>query len=291
MKFSELKLQGAFTVDLEPRQDDRGFFARTFCREEFKAHGLNPAVTQCNASFNPRKGTLRGMHYQKAPHGEAKFIRCTSGSVFDVIIDLRPESPTFKQWVGLELPPRTAAPCTFPSILLTATLHWKTIARSLIKSRSPSSGIRSRCPLERSRLRHSMADDTGAHFRQRPAGRRFRKSGTGLETMKFLPEKKFEYGPVLYFIRPYRFSIAILIGFALIKALLELLNVTLIYAILKWGLQSNIPVPVHIPLLQSIKCFRLTFTWIPSSQVARCLSCPPFFWRSPNLCTWSTAAA
>jgi dTDP-4-dehydrorhamnose 3,5-epimerase len=98
--FSETALKGAFVLDLERREDERGFFARSWCREEFEAHGLNPALAQCNVSFNRRKGTLRGMHYQAQPFGEAKLVRCTAGSLYDVIIDLRPGSLTFKQHVG-----------------------------------------------------------------------------------------------------------------------------------------------------------------------------------------------
>jgi dTDP-4-dehydrorhamnose 3,5-epimerase len=99
----ETKLAGAFLIDLERRSDDRGFFARTFCQQEFEAHGLNAQVVQCNVSFNKRKGTLRGMHYQAAPFAEAKLVRCTSGSIYDVIIDLRPASATFKQYLAVEL--------------------------------------------------------------------------------------------------------------------------------------------------------------------------------------------
>ena len=95
--FRKLQLQGAVLIELEPKTDERGFFARTFCADEFAQAGLNTNVVQCNVSFNKRKGTLRGMHYQKAPHEEAKLVRCTSGAIFDVIIDLRPESPTFKR--------------------------------------------------------------------------------------------------------------------------------------------------------------------------------------------------
>lgn len=103
MIFTETKLKGAFIIDIEAIEDERGFFARSWCREEFAAHGLNPQLAQCNISFNQKKGTLRGMHYQKPPHEEAKLVRCTMGAVFDVIIDLRPDSSTHKQWVGEEL--------------------------------------------------------------------------------------------------------------------------------------------------------------------------------------------
>jgi dTDP-4-dehydrorhamnose 3,5-epimerase len=101
--FSETELRGAFVVDLEPRGDERGFFARAWCAREFRDHGLSPALVQCNISFNPHRGTVRGMHFQRVPHAEAKLVRCTRGALFDVIIDLRPESPTFKRWTGVEL--------------------------------------------------------------------------------------------------------------------------------------------------------------------------------------------
>ncbi len=103
MIFTETKLKGAFIIEPERQEDERGFFARAFCQEEFKAHGFNTNWVQCNISFNKNKGTLRGMHYQVAPHEEVKLVRCTMGAIYDVIIDLRPDSPTFKQWVALEL--------------------------------------------------------------------------------------------------------------------------------------------------------------------------------------------
>ncbi len=103
MIFSETKLRGAFLIGLEEQEDERGFFARSFCREEFAAHGLNPNVMQCNVSFNRRKGTLRGMHYQATPYQEAKLVRCTMGSLYDVCIDLRPASPTYKQHFAVVL--------------------------------------------------------------------------------------------------------------------------------------------------------------------------------------------
>ena len=103
MIFTEIKLAGAFVIEIERRTDQRGFFARTFCRQEFEAHGLNPEVVQCNVSFNKRKGTLRGMHYQAVPFAEAKLVRCTSGSIYDVIIDLRSSSATFKKHFAVEL--------------------------------------------------------------------------------------------------------------------------------------------------------------------------------------------
>ena len=103
MIFRETKLKGAFIIEPERLEDERGFFAHTFCQGEFGTHGLNTRFAQCNISFNKRKGTLRGMHYQVAPYEEAKLVRCTMGAIYDVIIDLRPESLTFKQWMAVEL--------------------------------------------------------------------------------------------------------------------------------------------------------------------------------------------
>src|SRR3972149_6812455 len=102
MIFTETKLKGAFIIDIEPREDERGFFTRSWCEDEFQKHGLNPRLTQCNISFNKKRGTLRGMHYQVAPFAEAKVVRCTMGGIYDVIIDLRPGSATFKQWVSVK---------------------------------------------------------------------------------------------------------------------------------------------------------------------------------------------
>ena len=103
MKFLQVPLHGAFIIEPEPIADERGFFARSFCREEFETQGLNPSLVQCSLSFNHKKGTLRWMHYQKTPHEEAKLVRCTQGAIFDVIIDLRPGSPTCTHWFGTEL--------------------------------------------------------------------------------------------------------------------------------------------------------------------------------------------
>jgi len=103
MIFIETRLKGAFIIESERLEDERGFFGRTWCQHEFEAQGLNPRLVQCNISFNKKKGTLRGMHYQVAPYEEAKLVRCTMGAIYDVIIDLRPTSPTFKQWVAVEL--------------------------------------------------------------------------------------------------------------------------------------------------------------------------------------------
>lgn len=103
MIFRETPLAGAFVIELEQRSDERGFFARTFCTREFEEHGLKGFTAQCNLSFNHRAGTLRGMHYQLPPAAEAKYVRCTRGAIFDVIIDLRPDSPTYLRHFGVEL--------------------------------------------------------------------------------------------------------------------------------------------------------------------------------------------
>lgn len=103
MDFVETKLEGAYLVKLEPFEDERGWFALSWSEKEFAARGLDSRLAECNVSFNRKKGTLRGMHYQEAPHGQVKLVRCTRGAIFDVIIDLRASSPTFKQWVGTEL--------------------------------------------------------------------------------------------------------------------------------------------------------------------------------------------
>jgi dTDP-4-dehydrorhamnose 3,5-epimerase len=103
LKFVPTALAGAFVIEPEAIEDDRGFFARSFCENEFRAHGLNSSVVQCNISFNRHRGTLRGMHYQAEPHGEAKLVRCTRGIIYDVIVDLRPDFQTFGAWVACEL--------------------------------------------------------------------------------------------------------------------------------------------------------------------------------------------
>jgi dTDP-4-dehydrorhamnose 3,5-epimerase len=103
MRFIETPLSGAWAIELEEIEDGRGWFARTFDAEEFQARGCNPKVVQCNASFNHRAGTLRGMHYQAEPHGESKLVRCVRGAIFDVAVDLRPDSPTCRDWHGVEL--------------------------------------------------------------------------------------------------------------------------------------------------------------------------------------------
>lgn len=103
MKFIPAGIAGAYVIDPERLEDERGYFARTFCRDEFAVHGLNPELVQCNVSFNLKKGTLRGLHYQAKPHEEAKLVRCTRGAIYDVIVDIRKGSPTSGQWFAVEL--------------------------------------------------------------------------------------------------------------------------------------------------------------------------------------------
>ncbi len=103
MIFTETKLSGAFVIAIEPHQDDRGFFARAFCQNEFADHGLKPVIAQANIAFNRVRGTLRGMHFQFPPAAETKLVRCTRGAILDIIVDLRPESPTYLEHVSVEL--------------------------------------------------------------------------------------------------------------------------------------------------------------------------------------------
>jgi len=103
MIFTENKLKGSFVIDIERREDPRGFFARTFCQHEFEAHGLKPIIAQSNTAFNFKRGTLRGMHFQFPPAAETKLVRCTRGAILDIIVDLRPESPTYLQHIAVEL--------------------------------------------------------------------------------------------------------------------------------------------------------------------------------------------
>ena len=103
MIFTPTELDGAYVVDIEPREDERGFFARAWAREEFAGHGLSTEVVQANIAFNRRKGTLRGMHFQRDPHAEVKLVRCTRGAFYDVVVDLRASSPTHTRWIGVEI--------------------------------------------------------------------------------------------------------------------------------------------------------------------------------------------
>ncbi len=103
MIFRDTEIPGITVVELDKRADERGFFARSYCAREFADHGIAMGVAQCNVSLNDKRGTLRGLHYQAAPSTETKLIRCTRGAIFDVAVDLRPESPTYRRWIGIEL--------------------------------------------------------------------------------------------------------------------------------------------------------------------------------------------
>jgi dTDP-4-dehydrorhamnose 3,5-epimerase len=103
MIFTKTKLEGAWLLDIHKLEDARGFFARSFCQHEFIEHGMNPHIAQCNVSYNIKKGTLRGMHFQASPFQEAKLVQCTQGAIYDVIVDLRRDSPTFKKYFGVDL--------------------------------------------------------------------------------------------------------------------------------------------------------------------------------------------
>jgi dTDP-4-dehydrorhamnose 3,5-epimerase len=103
MIFTTTRFDGAWLIDIEPREDERGFFARTWCRDELTAQGLDTEIAQESLSYNRRRGTLRGLHFQRSPHEEIKIVRCTRGAIFDVIVDLRPRSPTYLRWQGFEL--------------------------------------------------------------------------------------------------------------------------------------------------------------------------------------------
>ena len=103
MKFHNTGLPGALEIEVEPIRDERGWFARTWCEKEFNAAGLNVRIAQCSVSYNKKKGTLRGMHFQNLPHEEAKLVRCTQGAIYDVVLDLRPSSPSYKHWTAAVL--------------------------------------------------------------------------------------------------------------------------------------------------------------------------------------------
>lgn len=155
MKLSSTKLAGVWIVEMERHADDRGWFARTWCADEFAQHGLNPHLAQCSASFNHRRGTLRGMHYQAAPHPEAKLVRCVRGAMFDVALDLRPASPTFCQWVGVELTPENGRALYVPEgcahgfqtlvddteVLYQISAPWEPAAARGVRWNDPAFGI------------------------------------------------------------------------------------------------------------------------------------------------------
>jgi len=115
MKFVPTPIPGAYVIELERIEDDRGFFARSWCADEFVARGLSGQVSQCSVSGNSRRGTLRGLHYQAQPHAETKLVRCTRGVIYDVVVDLRRDSPTFSKWTGIELSGRNGLALYIPA--------------------------------------------------------------------------------------------------------------------------------------------------------------------------------
>jgi dTDP-4-dehydrorhamnose 3,5-epimerase len=174
MIFYETKLPGVFIIAPEKLADERGFFARTWCQRDFAAHGLEPHFVQCNVSFNQAMGTLRGMHYQAAPCAEAKLVRCTMGAIYDVSLDLRPESPTFKQWVAVELTADNHCMCYVPAgcahgfqtlrdnteVLYQMSTFYAPLAARGVRWNDPAFGIQ--WPLEVRRI--AARDNTYADF-------------------------------------------------------------------------------------------------------------------------------
>ena len=136
MIFSETKVKGVYAVELEPRADARGFFARAWCQKEFEARGLTARVAQINVSHNVRKGTLRGMHYQMDPHGEAKIVSCTKGAIYDVVLDLRADSPTYLEWAAAELTAENHRMLFIPEGCAMASKPLRTIHNCCISCRS-----------------------------------------------------------------------------------------------------------------------------------------------------------
>ncbi len=137
MVFKETKLKGAYIIELEPIQDERGFFARSFCQKEFRSHGIDMNIVQCNISYNKKKGTLRGMHYQSAPYEEAKLVTCIKGAIYDVIIDLRPDSDTYCQWIAVELTASSSQLTAYSSQLPAPSLQLTAHGPDLSANRLP----------------------------------------------------------------------------------------------------------------------------------------------------------
>ena len=136
MRFCETRLPGVFEIHIEPHRDDRGFFARSWCQKEFEAQGLNPRLVQCNISFNARKGTLRGMHFQAPPYAEAKVVRCTKGAIYDVVLDLRPTRRRTKTGSPLSLTAANRHMVYVPEGCAHGFLTWKTRPKCSIRCRN-----------------------------------------------------------------------------------------------------------------------------------------------------------
>ena len=186
MIFTETKLKGAYLIDLEPNEDERGFFARTYCEREFKKLGLTACSAQCNLSYNRKKGTLRGMHYQVEPFSEAKLITCLSGAIYDVIIDLRPDSPTYCQWLGLELAGvrDRGSYAVYSGGFRSRLSDFGGRHRSLLSDvRVLPPRVGSRFTLERSRFWYRLARHRAIHFRKKTATSRTFRCGEDRKTV------------------------------------------------------------------------------------------------------------
>ena len=169
MMFQETKLPGVFEIDLELKCDERGFFARSWCQQEFEKQGLNSGLAQCSVSFNVKKGTLRGMHFQAAPSPETKVVRCTMGAIYDVVVDLRPESPAFKQWIGVELTPQNRHMVYVPEGCAHGFMTLQDESEVFYQmSEFYRPGAFAGSALQRSRLRDRLAGKSAGDFRARP---------------------------------------------------------------------------------------------------------------------------
>jgi hypothetical protein len=166
MIFTESPLSGAYVVDIERLADERGFFARSYCADEFAAQGLGPELRQCSVSFNSRKGTLRGMHYQQAPHEEHKLVRCTTGAIFDVIVDIRPSSATCRRWFGVELTADSRRSLFIPPGIRPRVPDADGSRRGLLHDfgGACACGFQPGSPLERSGDRHRVAGCAQRHI-------------------------------------------------------------------------------------------------------------------------------
>jgi len=178
MKFSRTKLDGLWLIELELREDERGFFARTYCDQEFTVHGLNTRWPQCNLSHTKQRGMLRGMHFQADPKPEIKLVRCAAGAIYDVLVDVRRDSPTFGQWEGFELTAQNRrtlyVPGGFADVVRAGRLCPRfSMSDGQLRSVLPDvgvlrAGIGARTPLQRPAGRHHLADRKSDALRARP---------------------------------------------------------------------------------------------------------------------------
>ena len=181
--FTETELRGAFVVDLDRREDSRGFFARTFCQHEFEEHGLKPVIAQANIAFNRRKGTVRGMHFQFPPAAETKLVRCTRGAILDIIVDLRPESPTYLEHVAVELTADNQRALYVPERFA----HGYQVLGGQHRNQLPGRRVlharsRRRSPVRRPTARPRVAAAGDRHLRQGPRLALIGRDGAGTVT-------------------------------------------------------------------------------------------------------------